>query len=712
MEVENFEAALIDFNVALTLSPSESEITMLNEKIAACIHERGKIHLDKGNIDEAVEDFNRAINHPDATPLTKCKAIMSHIKAGVISDTAIAPPPFPSDIREWCNNTLLHKASSELDSAGPLKEAAVKFMRNFCAWDYKGNDLDMAEVLALFHFNPNNQGLHENGSLYSGDMNCTPRSPTSGPFCEIWARTWSYVFKLNLKDANALTMQQVAWGDIINLDGDSDEATNSAKSAKFDEMVEETELLNLEFILENIDQLPNVKYMIICSNAAWEFYQKHKSKFPSRIKVLQNRSLVHTCLMSQTIGITYRQAFALVNAIVDIQSKLVGLETPPTVTEELVRSIIGAKINKRTSDQFVYVGICNGKIVLCASGCDAFLQLLIDEGAPTTDFPNQATIQSNMENGIVTEHAGLEVEIHPFNSAVVASLNTGPQDHVNKSEYDRWYKCSEKRQAYTGDRISGRDTNVFVAIYNKEIIFYSPDGVRELRRMLRKEGATFRQDTFPNQKELENGQGYEVVKLELTIKMYASNSVEAAKFSDAMKPGPQESDKFKEWKDKRMTNAELILHSVKPDTIEVANWFDDSITSIRQLNDGKRDVNKESGIKISGDSQNKLNKSLGKIGLKFGDRGSSAGVEWDKVDKAKASINGRKSMLVWLNVNKDTDGATRRPGRGRTSYQLPFILSGLQLEPGHEASVVLDENGIEVTKKIHRSKSFGDVCNV
>jgi len=685
---------------------------MLNEKIAACIHERGKIHLDNGNIDEAVEDFKRAVNHPNATSLTKCKAIMSHIKAGVVSDTAIAPPPFPSDMRKWCDNKLLHKASSELDSAGPLKAAAVKFIRNFCAWDYKGNDLDMAEVLALFHFTPNGKDLHKTGSLYSGDMNVTPNNPTAGPFCEIWARTWSYVFGLNMDDADALTMNQVAWGNMSSLDGDKDEATNSEKSAKFDTMIEETELLNLKFILKNIDQLRNVKYMIICSNAAWKFYQKHMSKFPPRIKVLQNRSLVHTCMMSRIIGITRRQAFTLVNAIVDIQSKLVGLKTPPTITEELVRKICGRKINSRGDDKYVYVGWYNEKIILVGSGCVSFEQLLIDEEATTHKFPNQVTILSNMENGKATEHAGLKLEIYPFDDPVVSSLDTGPQDHVHKSDYDLWYNCSEKRQGYTGDRISSRDTNAYVAIYNKKIIFYSPDGVGELKAMLRKEGATFIEGSIPTQKELENGQGYEVVKLELTIEMYVSNSVKAAKLRDMMKPGPQKLDrhlacpKFKEWKDKMTTNAELILHKVKPDTNMVANWFDEPITSLNQIKNEEKDVIEKSGIKMSDCTLNKLNKNLEKIGLKFGDKCSSASSKWDKVDKAKASINGKKSMLVWLSVKESTTGRKKREGRGPVTYQLPFILSGLQLEPGHEASVVLDENGLEVTEKKHRSKSF------
>ena len=70
---------------------------------------------------------------------------------------------------------------------------------------------------------------------------------------------------------------------------------------------------------------------------------------------------------------------------------------------------------------------------------------------------------------------------------------------------------------------------------------------------------------------------------------------------------------------------------------------------------------------------------------------------------------------MWLNVNKDTDGAVPKKGQGvpKNTFHAPFILSGLQLEPGHEARVVLDENGIEVisdievTKKVRRRRTLG-----
>jgi len=679
MRLGNIDEAISDFTHALTLSPTQSSITTLNEKIAKLIHIRGKIHLDNGQIDEAVDDFSCAVNHPDATSLTKCKAIMSHIKAGVVSDTAIAPPPFPSNMREWCNNTLLHEASSELDSAGPLKDAAVKFIRNFCAWDYKGNDLDMAEVLALFHFNPNNQNLHENGSLYSGDKNCTPRSPTSGPFCEIWARTWSYVFKLNLNDANTLTMQQVAWGDFINLDGDSDEATNSAKSAKFAEMVEETELLNLEFILENIDQLPNVKYMIICSNAAWEFYQKHMSKFPSRIEVLQDRSLVHTCLMSQTIGITYRQAFTLVNAIVDIQSKLIGLKTPPTVTEEVVRSIIGAKINSRTSDQYMYVGIRNGKIVLCASGCDAFEQLLINEGATTSNFPNQPTIQSNMDAGVSTLHAGLEVEMHTFDSPVVASLDTGPQEDID--EYKKWSKCTEKRQGYDGVRISSCITNVYVARYgpNNVIIFYSPDGCEELKNMIKKSGGAFA--IFPSQADLKSGNAKEVAGLK--IEMYAFDSKEAVELR-SMNYGAQiNTDAYKKcvevWK-----KPKLFVHEVDLDTHRVVSVIGDPVSTLSGLNNC-------GNINITDKGTSTVNKELKKIDLNLG---GTSKPHWSDHEKAMDSIDKGLSLFIYLRIDEQVPGCHVVSHASGDSYHLPFILAGVQLDPEENATVKGETVGI------------------
>ena len=158
-----------------------------------------------------------------------------------------------------------------------------------------------------------------------------------------------------------------------------------------------------------------------------------------------------------------------------------------------------------------------------------------------------------------------------------------------------------------------------------------------------------------------------------------------------------------------MTNAELILHLVKPDTNMVANWFDEPITSLRQFTDGEKDVIKKSGIKISTSVPPNLNPDLGKVGLKIGFVRGSKKPSWDNVAKAKKSIEGEKAILMWLNVKEGTDGAVPKKGQGvpPNTFHAPFILSGLQLEPGHEASVVLDEYGIEVTKKKHRSKSFG-----
>ena len=745
---------------ALASSQLPEEKKVLRQNIAVCINILGKVRLENGRIKEAAEDFQRVLDIPDATYSTMMNAIRNHAKANHISHIQqkprLAPLQLPANIMKYCDNKTFHKASSELGSAGPLKADAEKSNRNFGAWDCKAegapdslreqvaasppydavtppvSQVEVQQsmeqaitqeptkiVVALFHYISNSKfDLHVHGSLYSGGLLCHPFSPTSGPFIELWTNSLAHVFQFDIQNALPFSMNQIVWGDIFNLDGGPDEATNAKTRAAFEKLVEETEENNLEFVLENIKLLGDDTevFMLIFSNASWKFYQKYKSKFPSNVKVIQGRSLVHTCLMSQTIGITERQAFTLVDATIKTQSLMLGVDTPE-VDGELVRKVIGpGRINSRECDKYVYVGRYNRVIILVGGGCVAFKQLLEDEGAPTTDFPNQATILSNMENGTATEHAGLELEIHPFDSDEVVSLQTGPQDDVHKSEYDQWYKCSEKRQGYTGDRISSRDTTVYVAIYNKKIIFYSPNGVKELKRMIRKEGATFNESIFPTETELKKGQGYEVV--ELTIKMYASNSAEAAKFRDTMKPGPQKSDEFEEWKDKNITNAELILHSVKPNTIEVANWFDESITSLRQFTDGEKDVIKKSGIKIARNSvPRNLNSDLGKVGLKIGFVQGSKKPSWDNVAKAKKSIEGEKAILMWLNVKEGTDGAVPKKGQGvpLNTFHAPFILSGLQLEPGHEASVVLDKKGIEVldkndtevTKEVRRRRTLG-----
>jgi len=236
---------------------------------------------------------------------------------------------------------------------------------------------------------------------------------------------------------------------------------------------------------------------------------------------------------------------------------------------------------------------------------------------------------------------------------------------------------------------------VYVGRYDGVIVFYSPDGLGEMRKMLRKEGATFGDNSFPTQTELKKGQGNEIV--ELTIEIYASSSVEATEFKDTMEPGPQDSDKFNEWKDKIMTKAELILHSVKPGTNMVANWLEPSITGLKQLTNGKNDVVKKSGIKMSsGQMLQKVNEDLGEVGLRFGYLHGSKFPSWDNVGEAKDSIKERKSILMWINVKKGTPGATPKTGRGikpDTVFHMPFILSGVQLDPGHKAYVVLDKDG-------------------
>lgn len=233
-------------------------------------------------------------------------------------------------------------------------------------------------------------------------------------------------------------------------------------------------------------------------------------------------------------------------------------------------------------------------------------------------------------------------------------------------------------------------SKVYVGRYDGVIVFYSPYGCVELMKMLRKEGATFGDHSFPTQTELKDGQGNEIV--ELTIEMYASSSVEATNFRNTMEPGPQlGSDKFNEWKDKIMTKAEIVIHSVKPGTNMVANWFDESITALRQLTDGEKDVVKKSGIKMSrGELLQKVNDDLGKVGLRVGYVQGSNTPSWANVDEAKESIKERKSILMWLNVKKGTPGATPKTGK---VFHMPFILSGLQLDPGHKANVVLDKNG-------------------
>jgi len=226
-----------------------------------------------------------------------------------------------------------------------------------------------------------------------------------------------------------------------------------------------------------------------------------------------------------------------------------------------------------------------------------------------------------------------------------------------------------------------RDPNVYVALYDGVDIFYSPGGRDEMENMIREKGGTFRMDNFPTQADFKSGKVKEVAGL--TLKMYAHDSDEAVKLRD-MKPGPQTgTDEFKEW-EKQVKRPELFVHSVDLDTLKVVSIIGEPASTIIG-------INKCGNINITNRIVGELNKDLKKIDLNFG-RGNKPA--WSNWKKAKKSIEKGLSLLIWLRIEEQVPGANVVSHPSGDSYHLPFILSGVQLDPGTPATVKCKEVGV------------------
>jgi len=741
MRMGKYQEALTDFNVALTLTPSEPEMDMLNRNIAICtkhlpvsidvsddlkmyetieeddsptptndmiecmmameeeeydevvriasdiistdptskwFHIRGLAHQVLGNYKDALNDYM------DADSLDPTDEIRTVLNARgkecveklkdfnlfkMISDSTVPP----ESLKDFSKNDILKaRRFFEHDNLENLAKTTLGNISRFIPVTTNSASTNYTRCGVVGSFPVTGQHAEEYGPLHGRGRNVIPQGPTPFEFFRAMRVLLMQHHGISSELANIIAMHSFVWLDFVPFTLDKKASTEGVDHENYETLKNGCEGAVVKYISDVVAQL-HLTHIVVIGRHAKEFVEKHRDKlFSSEVKVYY---CLHPSKMS--MGASNHEVFDTLTTMNKMIYDLRGEECKP-INIEFMENNFQTYIRDNVcgtggSDEYVYVGERDGVPVLYERSRTAFERLLSDKDAFHSHIPNQATIQSNMEEGTPTHFAGLDIKIYKFDSKDAPSLEFGAQ--TGTSQYEEWFKCPEKCLY----------PMVYVARYGpKKVITHYATGHVEMKDMIRKDGGTFRDENFPTRADFESGNVKEVAGLR--IEMYRSDSDEAVKFRD-MEPGAQtDTDEFKEWEEK-VKSPQIYAHAVDLDTLSVVSVIGNAVSTIIGLNNcGNIDITKNIASEVNGE--------LEKIGLKI-ESGGSTKPGWDNWEEAMKSIEKGLSVLIYLRIENQVPGAhVVKCNRRKDSYHLPFILAGVQLDPGKEATVECEAVGV------------------
>ena len=308
------------------------EMTDQADLSASLLHIRGFARQNLGNIKDAMMDFDIALTLSPSTKtlLPKIDGCMKSLLVEYVKDLfggklMLSLPPLPDNWNSWDHNKMFHEFQMELEQAKPLMKLACdpRFRRNgqsrnFCPFPFFGGHEDNAEIAACINFAVEGQGAH------LGYPDAIPGGYAPNDTIEVmyskWALLLSTVFGIPHTIANAFVHQKIVVFNGLPIDGAAKQADKPKKKSGGSEdeynkrleeynnymtLREEAHQHTLEFFKAVFKRLKNLKYMLVYSQDTYELISKNKHIIPAGIQLLQSKNIIHPCTL--TPGFPYPQ---------------------------------------------------------------------------------------------------------------------------------------------------------------------------------------------------------------------------------------------------------------------------------------------------------------------------------------------------------------------------------------------------------------------
>ena len=252
------------------------------------------------------------------------------------------------------------------------------------------------------------------GRFNNNHVASPPQNPSVFEFFNKVANIISLEYDVGLVTATKIWTQISLWVDFIPITLDADSADNGGTKL-FKDTKKACSPHSKEYIRGILQNLPNVKCIIVLGNEAWGFVQEMRKDhmISPDIKIFQHSPVMHPTHILKG-GVTQREARWFYECIRDTINYLVDGPASKVVSKDTlqnnVRTVFVNCVKDDYKGNFIYRGIDNGKLLFIVRGYEEMKKLIrsYPGGSIPDEFP---TFGEFVASDVNFEFRDLEIEL-------------------------------------------------------------------------------------------------------------------------------------------------------------------------------------------------------------------------------------------------------------------------------------------------------------
>jgi len=233
------------------------------------------------------------------------------------------------ELGDWGQQSF--KLSLGLDGAASLKkvEDTLGELAHFIHTESKARKKVYMKILAILHFPPDDQNMHEDGNMTTGGANQLPTNPTLRTLYYLAISVLMAQFGVSYPVALVTAINTIVPTDVIPFTLPH----NAASTGNADYIKAKKESAKAATLIDNLAREYGFTHTIVLGEYPWEFYNTYLKDLDSfeniTLLLLQKFALVHPSAMLSPEKNTIRQVFELVFVLCAMFSDISGPEVEP-----------------------------------------------------------------------------------------------------------------------------------------------------------------------------------------------------------------------------------------------------------------------------------------------------------------------------------------------------------------------------------------------
>ena len=299
----------------------------------------------------------------------------------------------------------------------------------FCHADCNATDINHTELLIIGNFPPSGYLHHlhgilstwvtvgynmANGTKDKESRNIPPANCSIHEFFRTFANIMSIEYGVSFAAALIICIQISVWVDILPISLKFDSADDKSKSSIYNKTRKKTDSFSKKYIQGLINNLPNLKCLIILGDEAYKFVQEMQAEgmIPKDIKIFQHSPLIHPTKLLKW-GASKREAYWFYECITKTLAHLVNAEpskqVPKDVLQDKVRHVFPDRQPDSVKGCFIYKAYVGNTVLFITRGYEELTELI--RSYKNGSIPDSFNYEDILNSGSRYLFRGLELEL-------------------------------------------------------------------------------------------------------------------------------------------------------------------------------------------------------------------------------------------------------------------------------------------------------------